>query len=73
MNAWITKEKSFEVDGLRGELNNFVGMEQWTATAADCLYIRGMENIDIIEADDLEFGDAGLDYDSDSGSADGAE
>jgi hypothetical protein len=39
INAWIEKGKHFEADGLRGDLNNFVGIEQWTATAADCLDI----------------------------------
>jgi hypothetical protein len=32
-------DKQFEVDGLSGDLNNLVGMEQWTATATDCLGI----------------------------------
>jgi hypothetical protein len=28
INAWIAKDKGFEADGLSGNLNNFVGMEQ---------------------------------------------
>jgi hypothetical protein len=40
MKAWITKDKGFEADGLSGDLNNFVGMEQWKETAADCLDIK---------------------------------
>jgi hypothetical protein len=63
----------FEADGLSGDLNNFVGMEQWTATAADCLDIKDMGNIATIETDDLELEDAGPDSDSDCDSADGAE
>jgi hypothetical protein len=28
INAWIAKDKYFEADGLSGDLNNLVGMEQ---------------------------------------------
>jgi hypothetical protein len=69
INAWIAKDKGFEADGLSGDLNNFVGMERWTATAADCLDIEDIGNIAIIEADDLELEAAGPDSDSDSDSA----
>jgi hypothetical protein len=48
-------------------------MEQWTATAADCLDIKDMGNIAIIETDDLKLEDAGSDFDSDSDSAYRAE
>jgi hypothetical protein len=48
-------------------------MEQWTATAADCLDISDMGNIDTIEADDLKLEDAGSDSNSDSDPADGME
>jgi hypothetical protein len=48
-------------------------MEQWTATAADCLDIKDMENVATVEADDLEIEDAGSDSDFDSDSDDGAE
>jgi hypothetical protein len=58
INEWIAKDKGFEGDGLSGNLNNLVGMEQWTATAADCLDIKDMGNIATIEVDDLEFEDA---------------
>jgi hypothetical protein len=34
-------------------------MEQWTATAVDCLDINDMESIDTVEAGDLELEDAG--------------
>jgi hypothetical protein len=51
--AWIAKDKGFEADGLSGDLNNFVGMEQWTATAADCLDINDMGNIANINTDYL--------------------
>jgi hypothetical protein len=71
--AWITKDKGFEADGLSGNLNNFVGMEQWTATAADCLDIKDMGNIDTIEKVDLELEDADSDSSSESDLADGAE
>jgi hypothetical protein len=61
INAWIAKDKGFEADGLSGDLNNFVGMKQWTATAADCLDIKNMGNIATIKADDLKLEDAGSD------------
>jgi hypothetical protein len=48
-------------------------MEQWTATAAECLDIKDMGNVATIEADDLELEDAGPDSNSDSDSADMAE
>jgi hypothetical protein len=48
-------------------------MEQWTATAADCLDIKDMGNIATIKADDLELEDASSDSDFDSDSADRAE
>jgi hypothetical protein len=48
-------------------------MEQWTATAADYLDIKEMENIDTVNANDLELEDAGSDSDSDSDSADRTE
>jgi hypothetical protein len=48
-------------------------MEQWTATAADCLDIKDMGSIDTVEAYDLELEDVGSDSDSDSDLADGAE
>jgi hypothetical protein len=70
---WIEKDKDFETVGLSGDLNKLVGMEQWTATAADCLDIKDMGNIATIKADDLELEDAGSDFDSDSDSADRAE
>jgi hypothetical protein len=63
----------FEADGLRGDLDNLIGMELWTATAADCLDITDMGNITTIEADDLELEDAGPDCDFDSDSAEEAE
>jgi hypothetical protein len=66
IDAWIAKHKGFEADGLSGHLDNLVGMEQWTATAANYLNIEDMENIDTIEADGLELEDAGPDSDSDS-------
>jgi hypothetical protein len=44
---------------LSGDLNNFFGMKQWTATAADCLDIKDMGNIDTVEEDDLELEDSG--------------
>jgi hypothetical protein len=47
-------------------------MEQWTATAADCLDIEDMGNIATIETDDLELEYAGPDSDFDSDSDDGA-
>jgi hypothetical protein len=72
-NAWITKDEHFEADGLRDDPNNLVGMEQWTATAADCLDIRDMGYIDAFEAADLELEDGGSDSNSDSDLADGAE
>jgi hypothetical protein len=56
-----------------GDLNNFVGMEQWTATAANCLDIKDMRNIDTIETDDLKLEDAGSESDYDFNPADGAE
>jgi hypothetical protein len=62
--AWIAKDKGFEADGLSGNPSNFVGMEQLTATAADCLYIKDMGNIATIESDDVELEDAGPDFDS---------
>jgi hypothetical protein len=73
ISAWIAKDKGFEADGLSGNLNNFVGMEQWKAIAADCLDIKDMGKIDIIKGDDLNLGDAGSDSNSDSDSADGTE
>jgi hypothetical protein len=73
INAWIAKDKGFEADGLSSDLNIFLGMEQWTANAADCLDIKDKENIVTIEAGDLELEDAGSDSDSDSDLADGAE
>jgi hypothetical protein len=73
INAWIEKDKGFEADGLRGDLNNLVGMEQWTATAADCLDIKDMGNIATTETGDLELEDACPDSDFDSDSADRAE
>jgi hypothetical protein len=73
ISAWIAKDKDFEADGLSGDLHNLVGMEQWTATAADCLDNLDMGDIATIEADDLEFEDASPDSDSDSDSADRAE
>jgi hypothetical protein len=66
-------DKGFEADGLIGDLNNLVGMEQWTATAANCLDITDMGNIVTIKTVDLELEDAGSDSDSDSDSADRAE
>jgi hypothetical protein len=72
-NAWITKDEHFEADGLSGDLNNLVGLEKWTATAADCLDIIDMGNIATIKADDLELEDAGSDFNFDSDSADRAE
>jgi hypothetical protein len=42
LNAWITKDKQFEADGLMGDLSNLVRMEQWTATAAGCLDKKDM-------------------------------
>jgi hypothetical protein len=48
-------------------------MEQWTATAANCLDIKDMWNIATIKADGLELEDAGPDSDFDSDSADRAE
>jgi hypothetical protein len=44
-------------------------MEQWTATAADCLDIKDIGSIAAIEADDLKLEDACPDSDSDSDSA----
>jgi hypothetical protein len=73
INAWIAKEKGFEADGLNGDLDNLVGMERWTATAADYLDIEDMENIATIEADDLELEAAGPNSDSDSDSDEVAE
>jgi hypothetical protein len=73
INAWITKDKHFEADGLSGDLNILVWMERWTATAADCLDIKDLRNIATVEADDLALKDAGPDSDSDPNSADGAE
>jgi hypothetical protein len=67
------KDKGFEADGLSGDLDNLVGMERWTATAADCLDIEDMGNIATIEADDLELEAAGPDSDSNSDSAEEAE
>jgi hypothetical protein len=64
---------NFKADRLRGDLSNLVGMEQWTATTADCLDITDMDNVASVEADDLELEDAGSDSNSDSDSADGAE
>jgi hypothetical protein len=48
-------------------------MEQWTATAADCLDISDMGNVATVEADDLGLQDAGSESDPDFDSADGAE
>jgi hypothetical protein len=48
-------------------------MEQWTATAADFLDIKGIRNVATVEADDLELENAGPNSYSDSDSADGAE
>jgi hypothetical protein len=48
-------------------------MEQWTATAADCLDIKDMGNVATVEADDLELKNAGPDSYSDSDSDVGAE
>jgi hypothetical protein len=48
-------------------------MEQWIATAADCLDIKDMGNIASIKTDDLVHEDAGSDSDFDSDSADRAE
>jgi hypothetical protein len=48
-------------------------MEEGTATAADCLGVLDTGNIATVEADDLEFEEAGTDFDSDSDSAYGAE
>jgi hypothetical protein len=73
ISAWIAKDKGFEADGLSGDLNNLVGMEQWIATAADCLDIKDMGNIASIKTDDLVHEDAGSDSDFDSDSADRAE
>jgi hypothetical protein len=73
INAWITQDKDLEADGLSGDLNNLVGMEQWTATAADCLDIKDTGNVATVEADDRELGDASSDSDSDSDSADWVE
>jgi hypothetical protein len=53
ISAWIVKDEGFKADGLSGDLDNFVGMERWTATAADCLHIKDMANIVTIETDDL--------------------
>jgi hypothetical protein len=73
INAWIAKDKDFEADGLSGDLDNLVGMEQWKATAADCLDIEDMGNIATIEAADLDLEAAGPDSDSDYDSAEEAE
>jgi hypothetical protein len=73
INAWISEDKRFEEDGLSGDVSNFFGMGQWTATAADCLDIRDMEDIATVKAGGLELEDAGSVFDSDSDSADGAE
>jgi hypothetical protein len=54
INAWIAKDKGFEADWLSGNLNNLVGMEQWTATAADCLDIKDIGNVATVEAEDAE-------------------
>jgi hypothetical protein len=48
-------------------------MEQWTATAADCLAIEDMGSIATIKTDDFKLEDAGSDSDFDSDSADRAE
>jgi hypothetical protein len=64
ISACITKEMNCEADGLSDNLNILVGMEQWTATAADCLDIKDMRNIDTVEADDPELKDAGSNFDS---------
>jgi hypothetical protein len=64
-NAWIAKDKNFEADGLSGDLNNLVGMEQrWTATAADFLDIKDKGNVATIEADILKLEEANPDCDS---------
>jgi hypothetical protein len=73
INAWIAKDKDFEADGLSGDLNSLVGMEQWTEIAADFLDIKDTGNIATTKADDLELEDAGSDSDFDSDSADRAE
>jgi hypothetical protein len=74
INAWIAKDKGFEAaEVLSGDLNNFVGIAQWTATVTDCLDIKDMGNIATIKTDDLEFEDAGPDSDSDSDWADRVE
>jgi hypothetical protein len=57
--------------GLSGDLVIFVGKEQLTATAADCLDIKDMGNIATIETDYLKLEDAGPDSDFDSDSATG--
>jgi hypothetical protein len=62
--------------GSGDDLNNLVGMEQRTLTAADCLDIKDMGNIEILKdlkSSDLELEDAGSHSDSDSDMADGAE
>jgi hypothetical protein len=69
----IANDKDFKADGLSGDPDNFVGMEQWTATAAEYLDIKDMGNIATIKADDLELEDAGPESDSDSDLADRAE
>jgi hypothetical protein len=73
INAWIAKDEGFEADGMSGDLNILVGMEQWKAPATDCLNIKEIGNIATINTNDLEFEDAGPDSDSDSDSADRAE
>jgi hypothetical protein len=73
IKAWIAKDKSFEADGLSRDQSNLVGMEQWRAAASDCMEIKDMGNIATIKTIDLEFGDAGSDFESDFDSADRAE
>jgi hypothetical protein len=73
IDAWIAKDKGFEADGLSGDLNNFVEMEQRTAIAAESLNIRDIGNIDTIKTYDLELEDSGPDFNSDSDSADRAK
>lgn len=65
INAWIARDKTYEVDGLSGDLCNLVGMGKWTLTAEDCLDIKDMGVISTPEVDDLELDEAGSDSGSD--------
>jgi hypothetical protein len=49
MNAWIEKDKVYNMQGVEGTLKELVGAGRWTRTDDDCLQIGDMEGTDTAE------------------------